>query len=223
MIDFNFTLEEYEVFLKIKDDIGKCAFTNLTFVNSSKNFPTAERIDNSKPYSKENCVWVTYHANTLKNKYIENNGDRSKLVKYDNDLVTRIKRVLETGKIDTIMTRYLSYYNERCATHVDIDVAKRYIEFKESCKDGIFQLPFYDFKRFISRKKCSVSNLDIDITTLHIFVINKNKPIDAKNILVIHRFLSKTVEFLLGNCEENTQMAAMTLKRLHKVVLDYNK
>jgi len=77
-IDFLFTQDEYVAFYNLRNT-ERCFYTNSHFklvkagggAGIPNNYPTAERIDESKPYSKENCVWVTLHSNKVKARFIE--------------------------------------------------------------------------------------------------------------------------------------------------------
>lgn len=75
-IKFSLTESEFiKLCLFIKDN-RICAYTGEKFVlsttdngNPKPNYPTLERIDNSKGYEIGNCVWVCHNANFLKSKW----------------------------------------------------------------------------------------------------------------------------------------------------------
>ena len=82
-ISFDFTLEEFYAFHKLKESVT-CFYSNRQF-NSNKpkkgslfdDRPTIERVDDSGGYSLMNCVWTTSTMNNLKNDYIFLNADES--------------------------------------------------------------------------------------------------------------------------------------------------
>jgi hypothetical protein len=107
-LDFNFTEAQFKRLYNTRFT-NKCAYTKQTFVTDKEhsNYPTLERIDESKPYSIENCVWVTARVNLLKAKYIEIKGDVSELTTYEQTTVNSIKKILNSP--ETLAERQKPY------------------------------------------------------------------------------------------------------------------
>lgn len=77
-LEFEFTYEDFYKFCRYLDEHPICAYTGekLTSVSDRKNSASIERVDGSKGYSIENCVWTTTRANQLKGVW----DARSKMV-----------------------------------------------------------------------------------------------------------------------------------------------
>lgn len=115
LIPFEFTLEEYKVLLRLKWHLGKCAYTNQKFHDGGghKHTPTLERIDENKPYCKENTVWCTAQSNLLKNNHLELSKPMTNLTPDEISIVHRIKKVLSTELgYDKIMQPYKEAYKQ---------------------------------------------------------------------------------------------------------------
>ncbi len=77
-LEFEFTYEDFYKFCRYLDEHPICAYTGekLTSISDRKNSASIERVDGSKGYSIENCVWTTTRANRLKGVW----DARSKMV-----------------------------------------------------------------------------------------------------------------------------------------------
>ena len=70
-IDFQLTVTDLKRLLRKT----KCHYTGLLFDHSNPDFrPSFDRVDNSKPYTKENVVVCMTAVNKLKNDLLENEG-----------------------------------------------------------------------------------------------------------------------------------------------------
>lgn len=121
MIDFDFTLEEFTHFWIAKNNKGRCAYTNVVFVNEENHplIPTLERIDNTKGYNPNNCVYVTYEANKLKEKFIEQKhpAEEAMLTNGEQHTLLLIRRVLSKSvyieRVQEPYKKVLTMYRKR--------------------------------------------------------------------------------------------------------------
>ena len=108
LIHWEFSLEEFIALFKMRS-VLTCFYTDRKFNlrdHNSKDYPTLERIDDTKAYSKHNTVFCTKHVNTLKANYIE--ADKStKGLGEDIHVIQRIKKVLDNP--DMIIQRLKPY------------------------------------------------------------------------------------------------------------------
>ena len=118
-IPFEFTFEEFKVLLRLKHQGIRCAYTNQKFHTKGGHKYTAslERIDGSKPYCKENVIYVTTEANKLKNFAIELKQGMKGLTTDEISIVHRITKILNDPQgIERIMLPYKQAYDKMAVT-----------------------------------------------------------------------------------------------------------
>lgn len=98
--------------------------------------------------------------------------------------------------------------------NTDVELAQTYVTFAEHCKDHVdFLLSFNEYKKLMSRKQCQLSCIQFD--TEHkrsLFVIDKTKAVDVKNLLVVDLKLRHQLDTFIGKMKMNTK----TLKRVFR-------
>lgn len=108
-IDFNITLEEWEVLWGLRNSV-KCGYSNKVFnllnINSDY-YPSLERIDNTKPYTYQNVIWVGVLVNKLKARHVEEGVPTTQLKQEFISLVNRIKRIINNkSSLDRVREPY---------------------------------------------------------------------------------------------------------------------
>lgn len=222
MIPFLFTQNSWKKFDKLKDCV-KCAYTNHMFVPKSnhQHEATLERIDETKGYSPDNCVWVTRQANQLKAAYIENGRDTSKLDEIELGYLRRIQRIIESVEnIQKIQEPYKHLFNTdnlveeqtKEETNImsktydfentdnpELAIARLYAHFGamiEQTFKSEFPLTFTQFKVLCQRKKCMLTGQDLPekCTELGFFIKDKTSPVTKDNIVVTTKLLQESLD-----------------------------
>lgn len=82
----------------------------------------------------------------------------------------------------------------------DVELAQTYSTFAEHCKHHVdFLLSFNEYKKLMSRKQCQLSMQKFDEEhKKSLFVIDKTKPIDVKNLLVVDLKLRHQLDTFIG-------------------------
>lgn len=75
-IGFEFTQEEYNYFSQKVRKVKFCPYSFNILLKPDANDthagkPSVERMDASKPYALENCIWVSRKGNSIKNRFFE--------------------------------------------------------------------------------------------------------------------------------------------------------
>lgn len=82
----------------------------------------------------------------------------------------------------------------------DVELAQTYTQFAEHCKEHVdFLLSFNEYKKLMSKKTCQLSMQKFD--TEHkrsLFVIDKTKAVDVKNLLVVDLKLRHQLDTFIG-------------------------
>ena len=84
--------------------------------------------------------------------------------------------------------------------NTDVELAQTYSTFAEHCKHHVdFLLSFNEYKKLMSRKQCQLSMQKFDEEhKKSLFVIDKTKPIDVKNLLVVDLKLRHQLDTFIG-------------------------
>lgn len=84
--------------------------------------------------------------------------------------------------------------------NADVELAQLYAQFAEHCKHHVdFLLSFNEYKKLMSRKQCQLSCIKFDEEhKKSLFVIDKTKPIDVKNLLVVDLKLQHQLDTFIG-------------------------
>lgn len=241
MIGFNFTKDQWNAMNTLKGKVSG-AYSNVKFVKEKdhKHSASLERIFDDKPYSPENCLWVTKLANELKARYIENGLPEKGLSDKEYETLKRIKRILEsTDNIKTIQEPYKHLFTEQkeptpmptekkapsCydynkTINKELAVAKLFAGFgafvEQKC-DSEFNLTFSQFKMLITRKRCMLTLRDLpeDLFARGFWVKDKTRPVDKDNLLIT----TKELQTSLDNMCVNANLDITTLKLLGKALI----
>lgn len=94
----------------------------------------------------------------------------------------------------------------------DVELATMYATFAEHCKNHVdFLLSFNEYKKLMSRKQCQLSCIKFDEEhKKSLFVLDKTKPIDVNNLLVVDLRLRHQLDTFIGKMK----MDQKTIKRV---------
>ena len=96
--------------------------------------------------------------------------------------------------------------------NTDVELAQMYAQFAEHCKNYVdFLLSFNEYKKLMSRKQCQLSMQKFDEEhKKSLFVIDKTKAVDVKNLLVVELKLRHQLDTFIGKMK----MDQKVLKRV---------
>lgn len=258
-IEFKLSEQEFIKLCLFLKENRRCAYTNQQFVFTAvatgkpkPNYPTLERIDNTKGYEIGNVIWVTYNANFIKSKYEDKLSNNISFTKSEFKVVEQIlssqekvkeqlKNIYQFINGDNIVTAKskeevkisepnlqakpvskahphsgqeeennnseskVNYSNVKIETTLykvndDVNLAAMYAEFAGHCKDFVdFLLSFNEYKRLMQKKQCQLTCIKFDEEHKRsLFVIDKTKPINVKNLLVVDLELRHNLDHFIG-------------------------
>ncbi len=230
-IDFNFTLDQFQTFWALRNKV-KCFYTNCNFKMSRgtaevpKLYPTAERICQSKPYSPDNCVWVTHHSNQMKAFYVEQGQSLQGVAPTVVKLVNKIKKVLENP--DCLAERFKVYEEAYKEVHTknsvlikqqieekkikdaelaeeakwafEIEWSQYYIDISKEFSDMgvILKETNGNFRKIVTRVKHDqvTGEKFNDLQSKKVWVIDKTKPICQGNIKIVKLITQQAMDAL---------------------------
>lgn len=239
-IDFDFTLEEFDIFLKLKKRLV-CAYSGQPFVDrhNHPNSPTVERINNHKSYSVENCVWVTSKMNEIKAKYIEN--ERSMKGVGDNIVhsVQRINKILNNqGAFDEMMKPYRKAYeilsvraqeklekekkmiahNKSKKAEIEREVAKSYYQFSSQLAEiGVpLEMTMPEYRRKLLVKTCRLTGRELpkDLNERTLFVADKTAPVTAHNVKTTTKEMQKALDTFTASAKISPKIMTKIAKEM---------
>lgn len=208
-IEFNFTLEEFYRFWKLKDEVT-CFYSGKEFCSKAPAKgslfdlrPTIERIDDEKGYSLDNCVWVNSTCNKLKNEYILLKKPEEDMDLAYRSTVVRIKKILNN---ESYFEEQFKVYkqNKLTLTEENVKAAEAHRELTEKLNEVYlcelyykfgkqllvdlkkdFDMSFSEFKRIITCKRCKITKRDlpVDIRERALYIKDKTLPINVDNVL----------------------------------------
>ena len=102
----------------------------------------------------------------------------------------------------------------------DVELAQMYAQFAEHCKEHVdFLLSFNEYKKIMSRKQCQLSMQKFDEEhKKSLFVIDKTKPIDVKNLLVVDLKLRHQLDAFIGKMKLDNKQLKKVFMNLGKVL-----
>jgi hypothetical protein len=252
-IKFSLTESEFiKLCLFIKDN-RTCAYTGEKFVLSTTdngtpkpNYPTLERIDNSKGYEIGNCIWVCHNANFLKSKWEDNQCNTFNFNKHEFKIVQKIltsqERVAEqlnniykfvkegtnimteTKEQNQISDAKDTNENSNCvnihSVNEDVNLAVSYSQFAEHYSKHVdFLLSFNEYKKLMSRKKCQLTMQNFDEEHKRsLFVIDKTQPIVVSNLLAVDLKLRHNLDSFIGKVKLDNKQLKSIFKNLGEVM-----
>ncbi|WBF79392.1 hypothetical protein BNCALIDO_00002 [Aeromonas phage vB_AdhM_TS9] len=104
--------------------------------------------------------------------------------------------------------------------NADVELAQMYAQFSEHCKEHVdFLLSFNEYKKLMSRKQCQLSMQKFDIEhKKSLFVIDKTKTVDVKNLLVVDLKLRHQLDTFIGKMKLDNKQLKKVFMNLGKVL-----
>lgn len=98
----------------------------------------------------------------------------------------------------------------------DVELAQTYSTFAEHCKHHVdFLLSFNEYKKLMSRKQCQLSMQKFDEEhKKSLFVIDKTKAVDVKNLLVVDLKLRHQLDTFIGKMKMDNKMLKKVFSNL---------
>lgn len=226
-ISFDFTLEEFYAFHKLKESVT-CFYSNRQF-NSNKpkkgslfdDRPTIERVDDSQGYSLDNCVWTTSTMNSLKNDYIFLNGDDSQADISHVSYIARIRKILSQDWKK--LPQYLPYQSLQTDTESEnVKAAKAHKAKQDKLKEvylcdmyaplakqllvelqADFNMSFSEFKRQMTVKRCKLTKKELpeDVRKRSLWIKNKRLTINTENVVCTTTELANALDTFSVNAD----------------------
>ena len=190
------------------------------------NYPTLKRVDNAIGYVLGNVIWVTYNSNFLKSKWEDSlcsqltfSKDEFKTVQQilssKDKVEAQLNNIYQFVKGETIVSVESKQENENLSPkqennnsdckvnysiNADVELAQMYAQFAEHCKEHVdFLLSFNEYKKLMNRKQCQLSMQKFDEEhKKSLFVVDKTKAVDVKNLLVVDLKLRHQLDTFIG-------------------------
>lgn len=104
--------------------------------------------------------------------------------------------------------------------NADVELAQLYAQFAEHCKHHVdFLLSFNEYKKLMSRKQCQLSCIKFDEEhKKSLFVIDKTKAVDVKNLLVVDLKLRHQLDTFIGKMKLDNKQLKKVFMNLGKVL-----
>ncbi|WNO47221.1 hypothetical protein [Vibrio phage vB_VibM_10AMN] len=227
LITMGLSKAEYIALLRARPNM-KCFYTGEEFVLNQganhPNYPTIDRLDNTKGYTENNVALCTSKVNDLKNKFIESNKSRKNISHKDMFLLTRIEKSLS---MKVGWNEKLAEYSEifRKARESDLEKKAKVIKdcnkllretalerqkrevqlttgFAQTCKQfeeygKVFGISFKEWRDINRRKNCSITGLPLDEGNRALFV--KDKTVDIitkKDVILVHKDVQQGLDHI---------------------------
>lgn len=102
----------------------------------------------------------------------------------------------------------------------DVELAQTYSTFAEHCKHHVdFLLSFNEYKKLMSRKQCQLSCIKFDEEhKKSMFVVDKTKAVDVKNLLVVDLKLRRQLDTFIGKMKLDNKQLKKVFMNLGKVL-----
>lgn len=100
--------------------------------------------------------------------------------------------------------------------NADVELAQMYSTFAEHCMEHVdFLLSFNEYKKLMSRKQCQLSMQKFDEEhKKSLFVIDKTKAVDVKNLLVVDLKLRHQLDTFIGKMKLDNKTLKMVFRNL---------
>ena len=226
-ISFDFTLEEFYAFHKLKESVT-CFYSNRQ-LNSNKpkknalfdDRPTIERVDDSQGYSLYNCVWVTSLMNNLKNDYIFLNADDSRADSSYKSYIARIRKILSQDWRN--LPQYAPYLKLQTGLeNENIKAAKAHTVKQGRLKEAYlcdmyatlakqllvelqadFDMSFGEFKRQMTVKRCKLTKKELpeDVRKRSLWIKNKRLTVNTDNVICTTTELADALDTFSVNAD----------------------
>lgn len=102
----------------------------------------------------------------------------------------------------------------------DVELAQTYATFATHCREHVdFLLSFNEYKKIMSRKQCQLSMQKFDEEhKKSLFVIDKTKAVDVKNLLVVDLKLRHQLDAFIGKMKLDNKQLKKVFMNLGKVL-----
>lgn len=102
----------------------------------------------------------------------------------------------------------------------DVELAQMYTQFAEHCREHVdFLLSFNEYKKLMNRKQCQLSMQKFDEEhKKSLFVIDKTKAVDVKNLLVVDLKLRHQLDAFIGKMKLDNKQLKKVFMNLGKVL-----
>ena len=241
-ISFDFTLEEYYRFCKLKESVN-CFYSNKQFEYDAPkkgqlwdNRPTIERLDDSKGYSLSNCVWCTQSCNMLKNNYFQLGHNIEDADLAYRSVIARIGKLLSnTEALREAQKPYLSLgdtlhqenmkaaqaHRELQEKLEEVYLAEMYSKFGKQLLIDLkvnMELTFSEFKRTITRKKCEVTKrpLPEDVRERALWIKDKTAKVDLSNLICTTVVMSEALDTFSVKADLSHDMMCQLFKKIEE-------
>ncbi|WAW11587.1 hypothetical protein vBAcePPAc_0210 [Aeromonas phage vB_AceP_PAc] len=100
--------------------------------------------------------------------------------------------------------------------NADVELAQTYSIFAEHCKEHVdFLLSFNEYKKLMNRKQCQLSMQKFDEEhKKSLFVVDKTKAVDVKNLLVVDLKLRHQLDTFIGKMKLNSKLLKRVFRNL---------
>lgn len=98
----------------------------------------------------------------------------------------------------------------------DVELAQMYTQFAEHCRHHVdFLLSFNEYKKLMSKKQCQLSMQKFDIEhKKSLFVVDKTKAVDVKNLLVVDLKLRHQLDTFIGKVKMDQKVLKKVFSKL---------
>lgn len=189
----------------IKSKWESNSYNNITF--SKADFKLVQKIFSSEDKVKEQL-----------NKIYE-------FVKGEKPVATETKKQVENSNQKEQNKNSDSINNDSVAVNTfyvnsDVVLATMYSEFAEHCKEHVdFLLSFNEYKKLMNKKQCQLSMQKFDETHKRsLFVIDKTKAIEVKNLLVVDLKLRHHLDTFIGKIGVDNKTLKNIFKNLSNIL-----
>ena len=193
-------------FLKSKWEDSLCS--QITF--SKNEFKTVQQILGSKDKVEEqlnNIYKFVKGESTVTTESKEKNGILSSKDENNN---SDCKTKNATDEVESKMYE----------VNADVELAQMYAQFATHCREHVgFPLSFNEYKKLMSRKQCQLSMQKFDEEhKKSLFVIDKTKVVDVKNLLVVDLKLRHQLDTFIGKMKLDNKQLKKVFMNLGKVL-----
>lgn len=193
-------------FLKSKWEDSLCS--QLTF--SKDEFKTVQQILGSKDKVEEQLNNIYKFVKGESTVTVESEEKNEILSSKDENNSSDCKTKNATNEVESKMY----------AINTDVELAQTYSIFAEHCKEHVdFLLSFNEYKKLMSRKQCQLSMQKFDEEhKKSLFVIDKTKAVDVKNLLVVDLKLRHQLDTFIGKMKLDNKQLKKVFMNLGKVL-----
>ena len=193
-------------FLKSKWEDSLCC--QLTF--SKEEFKTVQQILSSKDKVEEqlNNIYQFVKGETIVSVESKQENENLSPKQENNNSNCEVKNA--TAEVESRV----------CEVNNDVELAQTYATFATHCREHVdFLLSFNEYKKLMSRKQCQLSCIKFDEEhKKSLFVVDKTKAVDVKNLLVVDLKLRHQLDTFIGKMKLDNKQLKKVFMNLGKVL-----